>query len=356
MNKWIRVAIALVVACVYTSSCGGLLTAYLVQQLLDDSAPKRTWSGKVTNPLGDPVEGLKVQVRAAASGDDNILTFDDATDADGIYAIKYRWNENISFTLRVYDGETVLVEKYIGKTSLTDQTNDFVVESALATSISGTVRDVNGAPIQGALVIGGTASEEQPEPLLFVDTEGKTAFDLSGESGVYEINGAVTQKAIICVYHPDHGFAYASAEDADSDGSVGLDIVMGDSGQYNVSVQIVDGLSAPVENQILSADRQFRLRLEVPYNFGSEVDAVVDDNALFGSLSGHPSDAHPSSATLIVQSTGANGIADGQLQLEGGAFDIRLLKLDSSDVATALVVSDDPVALGEDTTIVVRVN
>jgi hypothetical protein len=356
MRMWIRVAVASIAACVFSASCGGLLTAYLVQQLLDDSAPKRTWSGKVTNPGGDPVEGLRVEVRASATGDNNVLTFDDATDEGGIYAIKFRWNENVSFTLRIYEGETMLTEKFIGKVSLGDQTTDFVVQSAISTSISGSIREIGGEAIQGALIIGGSFSDELPEPVLFVDNEGATAFDLSGESGVYELNGPVAQKAIVCAYHPDHGFAYGVAEDTDGDGSVALDIAMGNAGQFNVSVQVVDGLSVPIANQILSSERQFRLRLEAPYNFGTEIDEVVADNALFGGLSGEPSDSHPSSATLIVQSTGNDGIADGQLELEGGSFDIRLLKLDSSDPATALVLSDDPIALGADTVIVVRVN
>lgn len=356
MRTWSMVAAAIIAASVLATSCGGLLTAYLVQQLLDDGAPKKTWSGKITNPAGDPVEGLKVVVRASAAGDNNVVTFDDATDVDGIYAIHFRWNENVSYTLRVYSGDTIVAEKYIGKVSQSDQTNDFVVQSSVTTSISGSVRDINGLAIQGALVIGGSASEEQPQPVLFVDTEGKTAYDLTGESGVYELTGPVAQQAVVCVYHPDHGFAYGVAEDADGDGSVAVDIVMGSSGEHNVSVQVVDGLGAPIANQILSAERQFRIKLETPYNFGTQVDQLVSDNSLFGGLSGTPSASHPSGATLIVQATGASGIADGQLQLAGGTYDIRLLKLDSSDPATALVSSDNPVALGQDTIIQVRVN
>lgn len=336
--------------------CSSLVTYYLVSQYLNDSAPKRTWTGTVTNGAGDPVEGLQVQVRATASGDNNVLTFDDGTDAEGKYSIAFRWNENITYTLRVMDGESIVAEKFIGKVSLADQTTNFVAQSSITSTISGLVRDSNGDPVQGALIIAGTYGVEGDDPLLFVDGEGKTAFDLSGESGIYQITGPLSGKAVVCAFHPDHGFAYMTGEDADENGELALDITMGETGQYTVAVQVLDGLGQPIENSVLNPTQQFRLRLSTPFNLGTEMDQVAQDNALFSSFPGEPSDMHPAATTLLVQSTGTNGVADNSVEIAGGAYSLTLYKVDSTEAPAALVLSQNPLALGADAQVVVRVN
>lgn len=353
-----RYAPALAAAALAALACGcsSLLTYYLVSEYLSDSAPKRTWTGTVSNGAGDPVEGLQVQVRATASGDDNVMIFSDGTDTEGFYSIAFRWNENITYALRVLEGENIVAEKYVGKIPLADQTTNLVAQASINSNISGLVRDAAGAPIEGALLIAGTYGAAGSDPVLFIDAEGATAYDLSGESGIYEIGGPLSGKAVVCAFHPDHGFAYATGEDTDEDGELALDITMGNTGQYTVNVQVLNGIGQPIEDTVLAGEQQFRLRLSTPFNLGSEVDQVAADNDLFGAFTGEPSDLHPSATTLLVQSTGPNGIADNSVEIAGGAYSLTLLEVDSADPPAALVLSQNPLALGADAQVVVRVN
>jgi len=226
----------------------------------------------------------------------------------------------------------------------------------VSTSLSGVVRDHLGDPIKGALVVGASAASLDDTPVAILDKDGNPAFVVTNDSGVFDIQGAVGKYGIACAFHPDHGFSYAYAEDADANGSIPLNIDMGAPGTYNVKVKVVDGTLTPLANQVLSADRRFRLRLYQPFNLGSIVDQVVADESLFPGLVGDPSELHQSNVTINVLSTGDDGIAQLNEDAVGGNYSIELLKVESDDPATALVVSETPLVLYKDTTVVVRVN
>lgn len=338
------------------AGCSTIVTALLINELLNDEAPKRTWTGTVTDTTGEPVGGLLVQVRAEIEGDDDILSFSDTTGLDGKYQIGYRWHKEVEYTVRVVFDSVVFAEEFIGQIELKDQVTDFVIQGAVSTALSGVVRDHLGDPIKGVVVIGASAAALDDTPVAILDSEGELQFALTGDSGVYEIEGSVGKYGIACAFHPDHGFAYAFDEDDDANGSIPLNIDMGAPGTYEVSVQVVDGTVAPLANQVLSADRRFRLRLYQPFNLGSIVDQVVADQGLFPGLVGDPSGLHQSTVTISVLSTGDDGIAQLSEDATGGNYSIELLEVDSDEPATALVLSETPLVLFEDTAVVVRVN
>ena len=109
-------------------SCAGVVAVLLVRELLNEEAPKRTWTGRVTDTEGQGVGGVLVQVRAEVSGDDDVLSYSDETDFNGDYQIGYRWNEKVNYSIRVVFQDQVLTEQQVGKISLGDQQTDFVVD------------------------------------------------------------------------------------------------------------------------------------------------------------------------------------------------------------------------------------
>jgi hypothetical protein len=347
---------ALALATIALSSCSTLVTAYLVNELLDDKAPKHNWTGTVTDPTGDPVEGVTVSVLAEVEGDDNIVDFNDVTDDEGKYQISFRWNDNVTYALRVKQNDVILLSRNIGGVSNADQQTDLTIQGSAAVAISGLVQDTAGLPVVGALVLAASAETVGGATTLLLGDDAKPLYQITGESGVYQFEGSMARYGVVAAYHPDHGFAYAYDEDDDSNGSLGLTLEMGDNEPHDVRVQVVDNDGFPVASQVLTPDRQFRVRLDTPFNMGADVDAVVDDNDLFTALDSLPSASHPDAATITVQSTGLQGITEEPVEVRGGTYDVKLLRINNSDPATALVISDDPLALASDETVVVRVN
>lgn len=111
----------------FAASCAGVVAALLVRELLNDEAPKRTWTGSVLDDQGAGVGGVLVQVRAEVSGDDDQISFSDETSFDGSYRIGFRWHKDVNYTIRVVNNDVVLAEQLIGKIELSDQMTDFVV-------------------------------------------------------------------------------------------------------------------------------------------------------------------------------------------------------------------------------------
>ncbi|MEZ5339626.1 MAG: carboxypeptidase-like regulatory domain-containing protein [bacterium] len=109
------------------ASCGAAVAALLIRELLNDEAPKRTWTGTVRDSEGNGIGGVLVQVRAEVSGDDDTISYSDETDFNGEYRIGYRWNEKVDYSIRVVFEDQVLTEQQIGKVELGDQSTDFVV-------------------------------------------------------------------------------------------------------------------------------------------------------------------------------------------------------------------------------------
>jgi hypothetical protein len=355
LSKRVLLSLALTAGLLATS-CTTLISAYLISQLLDNSAPKRTWSGTVRDTTGNPVGGVLVSVRGEVEGDTNIMKFEDTTETDGAYSISFRWNENVQYKVRVEHDGVILAEQDYGTIELGDRLTDFTIQGAVNVELSGVVRDVDGHPLSGVVVVGASASALDATPITLLDQEGDPQHELTNDSGVFQLNGSIARYGIVCAFHPDHGFAYAVGEDNDDNGSIALDIVMGGGGEHNVNIRVVDGNNAPISNQVLDASRQFRLRLDTPFNLAAPVDVVVGANGYFNGMVGEPSDRHPSAVTLLVQSTGADGMADAQHLMDGGTYNITLLKVFNDDPATALVQSDNPLAIAEDSTIVIRVN
>lgn len=129
INKMTTVKLMLLTAlsCMAVS-CAGVVAALLVRELLNEEAPKRTWTGTVRDTEGQGVGGVLVQVRAEVSGDDDVLSYSDETDFNGEYQIGYRWNEKVNYSIRVVFQEQVLTEQQVGKIQLGDQQTDFVID------------------------------------------------------------------------------------------------------------------------------------------------------------------------------------------------------------------------------------
>ncbi|MCB1188664.1 hypothetical protein KDL29_16000 [bacterium] len=126
MTSRIRILFLAGLLC-FATSCGAALAVLLVRELLNDEAPKRTWTGTVRDAEGNGVGGVLVQVRANVSGDDDTVSYSDETDFTGAYQIGYRWNEKVDYSIRVVFEEQVLFEEQVGKIELGDQQKDMVV-------------------------------------------------------------------------------------------------------------------------------------------------------------------------------------------------------------------------------------
>lgn len=338
------------------SSCTSLVASYLINNYLNDKAPIFTWRGSVVDTENRGISGATVRVRAQVAGDDNVLDFTGLTDGTGHYQVQFKYSAKVSYFVSVLIDDVVVAEKNVGSVSKDDQRDDFVVDSAGSDlQVSGVVTDANGDPVKDALVLVGSAASEGGAVSFFKDGS-DTAFVQTSDSGVFQISGAANQHVVAVAFDPQHGFAYATGEDENDNGDLGLNLQMGAVGTHSVQVQVVDGNGAPIVSQVLDPARQFRLRLRTPYDLSEEVDAVVAANALFPELAGVPSDLQPAAKLFTVQSTGVNGIADGDLSVAGGTYDLDLVERDSLDPATAVVLSDNPLALAGDSTVIVRVN
>ena len=338
------------------TSCTSLVTAYLVNNYLNDKAPIFTWRGSVADTDNRGIPDAIVRVRAEVAGDDNVLDFTGLTDGTGHYQVPFKYSAKVSYRVSVLIDDVVVAEHNVGSVSKGDQRDDFVVDSAgTQLEVSGVVTDAAGDPVKDALVLVGSAATEGGAVTLFKDGT-DIEFVQTSDSGVFQLTGSANRHVIAVAFDPDHGFAYGAGEDEDEDGDLGINLQMGAVGTHTVQVQVVDGAGEPIVSQVLDPTRQFRLRLGTPYDLSGEVDQVVDDNALFPDLSGVPSDLHPVTKLFTVQSTGAEGIADGNLSVAGGAYELELLERDSPEPATAVVLSDNPLAVAGQSTVVVRVN
>lgn len=340
------------------NSCSTLLTAYLVNELLNDKAPRRSWTGIVTDQAGTPLPNLTVQVLAEVAGDDNILRFDDTTDDLGKFDVKYRWSKEVNYTLRVRDqSERVVFEQAFGKLELADRNTDITITGSFGVQLSGVIRDFRGDPVAGALIIAASASGLTDTPTVLLGFDSKPSHSVTTQAGVYTLTGTIGRYGIICVYHPQHGFAYGYGEDLDNDRQVAINIDLGGPGRYNVSAQVIDGFGNPLGNRVLDPNQQFRVRCRQPFNLSEAVDAVVADNPqLFQGLSTNPSVQHPQEFMFLVAATGDNGVASGLQNVLGGNYQIELLRANNDNPATALVISSNPLILARDEQIVVRVN
>jgi hypothetical protein len=334
------------------SSCSSLITAYLVNELLNDKSPKFTWRGTVTDSENRGIANLDVRVRAEVAGDDDVLDFTGKTNDNGQYQVVFKYSEKIDYRVTVLSGETVLAERLVGKVGAADQRDDFTITGNSNLEVSGVVRDASGDPIEGALVIAASSSSATGTPVAFTN-DGAIVYDETSAAGVFTINGAAQQFITAVAYHPEHGFAYATGEEDGNE--LALNFEMGAVGSHTVRVQVVNGLGIPLGNQVLDPARQFRLRLSTPADLSEDVDAVVADAGLFDD-SIVPSDLHPAPRTITVQSTGADGIADSSTEAIGGTYRLEVLEVDSNEPATAVINSDNPLPLADDTTVVVRVN
>lgn len=355
--KLTRLVLALALAAsILAYGCSAIVAAYLVNQLLNDKAPKKTWSGHVKDSSGDPVAGVKVQVRGTVAGDSNIATFDDETDATGYFAIAYRWNQNVEYSIRVTQGDVELVSIDYGTIDKSDRVSELTINGAVNVELSGTVVGPDDQPLSGVLVVGASADSLTMTPVAFVSGS-KIQYDITNAAGIYTLNGAVSKYGIVCAYHPDHGFAYAYGEDSDHDKSITNKIVMGLKGNFTVKAQVVDNGGTPLTPQVLSPGRQFRLRMQTPFNLSSSVNVVVAENGLFPGLVGDPGDTHPAAVTLIVQAVGASGFSTSTMQVPGSTYQISLLNIGDDNPATALVFgTPNPMPLYQNSTVIVKVN
>ena len=356
--KLTRIVLALAFALsILAYSCSAIVAAYLVNQLLNDKAPKKTWSGHVKDSTGDPVAGVKVEVRGTVAGDSNVATFADETDATGYFAIAFRWNQNVEYSIRVTQGGVVLKEVDYGTIDKSDRVSELTINGAVNVELSGIVKGPDGLPLKGVVVVGASADGLDMTPVPF-QSGGKIQYKITNDAGIYSLTGAVSKYGVVCAYHPDRGFAYSYKDDSDKNGSIPIDdIVMGAVGEYTVKAQVVDNNGTPLTPQVLSPARQFRLRLQTPFNLSSAVNVVVAENGLFPGLAGDPGDTHPDAVTLTVQAVGASGFSTSTIQVPGSSYQIYLLNVNNDDPATALVFGTaNPLPLYQNSTVVVKVN
>lgn len=351
--RWIAPLACLLVL---AASCETVVTALLLNELLSESAPKREWTGVVRDSIGRPAEGMTVQVTAELPDTDDIMRYSDVSNQDGEYKVSYRWHEEVVYILRVLDNANVIWEQYVGSIELDNYITDITISGTAGAEISGVVTDQADQPLEDVLLVIATLNALDETPTVILTTGGDAMYDSTNEAGIYGFDADIDQYVIVCAFHPDYGFAYAVDEDADNDGSVALNIRLADAGSYSVDVQVVDINDDPVAMQVLTAARQFRLRLEQPYNLSPAVDDVVDEAELFSGMNGVPSDYHPVPVTIDVQATGLNGMAEGEDNVQGGVYQLSLLNIADDDPATALIVGDNPLVLSEDSTVVVKVN
>jgi hypothetical protein len=352
-----RATLVGLLACLWMlTSCSTIVAALLVRELLNEEAPKRTWSGAVRDTTGSPVGGLLVQVRAELEGDADFLSYSGTTNLDGEYQVGFRWHGDVSYSVRVVHEGIVFAEEHFGRIELQDMQTDFVIQGSVVSELSGVVTDWQGDPLEDVVLVGASALTLSGTPSILLDGEGDPVYYVTNASGIYQLEGSIGRYGIVCAYHPDHGFAYAYAEDDDSDGSIPLNIAMGEAGTYTVEVQVTEGTGTPISQQVLDPARQFRLRLSQPWNLGTVTDEVVDAHELFPGLVGVPSDVHPETMTVSVQSTGVGGVADQSAEVAGGVYELLLLNIHDDNPATALVESENPLVLHTGATVIVRVN
>lgn len=110
------------------ASCTAALAGLLVYELLDDQAPTRTWTGTVRDTQADPVGGMLVQVRAEVMGKDDFMNFSDTTNLDGEYTVKFRWNSDVVYSIRVVHEDQVFAEEIPGQIELEDRETDFTID------------------------------------------------------------------------------------------------------------------------------------------------------------------------------------------------------------------------------------
>ncbi len=352
-----RALMALVlVFSVLVYGCSALVAAYLINQLLDEKAPKRTWSGHVRDTAGQPVAGVEVSVRGTVETDTNIASFKDSTDTEGFYSIKFRWNKDVAYDVRVESGGVVLAEVEYGTIENSDRTSDLIIQGAVNVQLEGIVQGPDGLPLKDVAVVGASATAMDGTPVALLADGSKIQYDVTSDAGVFSLSGSISKYGIVCAFHPDHGFAYAYGEDTDGNGSIAFTVVMGAKGEYDVKAQVIDTNNNPLTPQILQPSRQFRLRLQTPFNLSPTMDIAVAENGLFPGLVGDPSDMHPEMKMLTVQAVGANGFSSNMVQVAGGTYQVTLLNVADDNLATALIKSANPLALYQDTTVTVQVN
>ncbi len=115
-------------AALLAASCTAALAGLLIYELLDDQAPTRTWTGTVSDTESQPVGGVLVQVRAEVAGKDDFMNFSDTTNLDGEYTIKFRWNRDVLYSIRVVHEGSVYAEESVGEIELADRQLDFTID------------------------------------------------------------------------------------------------------------------------------------------------------------------------------------------------------------------------------------
>ena len=120
-------------------SCETLVTAYLINELLNDKAPSYRWTGHVQDATGSDVAGVNVVVLAEYEGDSDVITFDDPTDENGDFDVKWRWHSDVTYKIRVMSESTILAEERYGSVEKGDRETNFVIQGSTSTELSGLV-------------------------------------------------------------------------------------------------------------------------------------------------------------------------------------------------------------------------
>ena len=111
---------------VFTSSCAAAGAVALLAVLLDDAAPTRVVSGEVTYLSAGPHPDALVQMKAGIAGDDDTIVESDQIGPDGgAYSIKFKWNNEVSYTFRIVtEGGVELYSEELGKIEKVDFQKD----------------------------------------------------------------------------------------------------------------------------------------------------------------------------------------------------------------------------------------
>jgi len=248
----------------------------------------------------------------------------DIADDNGMYRLSMPWYEIATYAVEVRLEDTVVYREDIGPVLNDDQSRDLVVSEAVAVTVSGMAKDATGDPVGQVLVtvarpevIGGS-----PDTLV-VDDSGDVRYQITNSSGVFLFEGVFGRPLLDVGFSPDFGFGYLKLENPSQNS--GGDLTMPSGAAVNLRIRLLSPAGEPVVNAVLPVGERFAVHLEPTYDLSSQIAALVADQGLFGGLSAQEVVAlHPAGATVQVQSTDADGIADQGSMLKSGLYQLSL--------------------------------
>ncbi len=331
IKKRIALVLAAMAVALSLSACGGggelLLGYYLYQQLLNNgsSSQKMIWSGVVTDGTNKPLKGYTVEILANRPDPASDERKSAVTNDTGQYSVAIMWYQVAAYEISVYYQNTTVYHDNIGPVFYQNQTRDIQVPTVSTVAVSGTVVDGAGAASSQAFVcVARPQSLGDTPDTLVKNAEGKTAYMLTNNTGVYLIENVFGSPLLVAGFSPSLGFGYYYI-DAPSSVNAGGTVTLPGKTPIPVRVRVLNTASEPLANTILPVDFRFKIKLTPTYNLSTQVATAVRDASLFSGITSEEIIAmHPVAGEANVASTSADGIADITLNLVPGAYKLEL--------------------------------